>query len=397
MKILWHSAAPFCQTGYGTQTAQATRRLTAAGHDVAIAAYFGLRGSMMEWEGMPVYPGDNTGYGGIMLPHYAGHFAQGEAREDVLVITLQDVWTLNEHHSKLAPLNLASWVPVDCKPLSPRVHQFFDLTGSRPIAMSKFGRDALADAGLDPLYVPHGIDTGTFTRQPDRAAIRRAMKVPEDAFVVGMVAYNAGTNPPRKSFPQVFQAFARFRREHPDAVLYIHSDLFGMDSGINLMALKEICGIPDEAFAFSNQLALQLGTPASKLAELYTGFDVLANPSYGEGFGIPIVEAQACGCPVLTSNWTSMPELTAAGWCVSGDAWYVPQYGAFWLSPSVVEIYEALESAYVLRDDEGLRDKGREFALQYDADRVFDEHWLPALDELAKTIELPVIREVVPA
>jgi glycosyltransferase involved in cell wall biosynthesis len=49
------------------------------------------------------------------------------------------------------------------------------------------------------------------------------------------------------------------------------------------------------------------------LACLYTGSRGLLYPSLYEGFGLPLIEAMACGCPVLTSNCTSMPE-------VAGDA-----------------------------------------------------------------------------
>lgn len=49
------------------------------------------------------------------------------------------------------------------------------------------------------------------------------------------------------------------------------------------------------------------------LAALYTGADAFIYPSLYEGFGLPIIEALACGCPVVTSNVSSMPE-------VGGDA-----------------------------------------------------------------------------
>src|SRR5205823_2035716 len=44
-------------------------------------------------------------------------------------------------------------------------------------------------------------------------------------------------------------------------------------------------------------------------ALLYSAADVLLYPSLYEGFGLPILEAMACGCPVITSNISSMPEV----------------------------------------------------------------------------------------
>jgi glycosyltransferase involved in cell wall biosynthesis len=390
VKILWHSNAPWAPTGYGVQTALFAPRLRDIGHDVAISAYYGLQGSTLEWNGFHCYPSDPTGYGRDLLPHYAAHHADGQDPRDVLVLTLMDVWVLNEAYPALRELNMASWVPVDHGPLPTRVHEFFELTGARPIAMSRFGERALRDAGHDPLYVPHGVDTKVYRPQPEhRAIVRRGMGVPEDAFVIGMVANNAGQAPPRKAFPQVFQAFAAFRREHPEAILHLHTEIAGRQNGINLSALADICGVPAEAISITNQFSLHLGIPDDQMALIYSGFDVLASPSYGEGFGVPIVEAQACGVPVIVTDWTAMPELCGAGWKVRGDKFYDPPQGAFYVCPAVIEILDAFDAAHAARNDYDLKAKAREFALQYDADRVVEEHWKPALAALEGPREVP--------
>src|SRR5690606_38050651 len=151
---------------------------------------------------------------------------------------------------------------------------------------------------------------------------REVFDIPQDAFVVGMVAANKGVSPPRKAFPQVFQAFARLHREHPDSILYLHTELTGLHQGINMGAALEACGVPLDAVRYTSQWQLEKGVPPEELAAIYAAFDVLANPSYGEGFGIPIVEAQACGRPVIVTDHSAMTELCGAGWLVGGDRWY---------------------------------------------------------------------------
>jgi glycosyltransferase involved in cell wall biosynthesis len=104
--------------------------------------------------------------------------------------------------------------------------------------------------------------------------------------------------------------------------------------------------------------------------------------SYGEGFGIPTVEAQACGVPVIVSDFAASTELVGEGWTVSGQPLYDNSQGAFFTIPSVPLIVQALEEAY--ERGKGKSDKAVEFAQQYDHDVVWDKHWKPALKKLLK-------------
>jgi glycosyltransferase involved in cell wall biosynthesis len=71
--------------------------------------------------------------------------------------------------------------------------------------------------------------------------------------------------------------------------------------------------------------------PDEDLVSLYNFADIFVYPSLYEGFGIPVLEAMACGTPVITSNISSLPE-------VSGDAAYL-------IDPySIEEIYSAMQS-----------------------------------------------------
>ncbi|HEU4864982.1 MAG TPA: glycosyltransferase [Actinomycetota bacterium] len=375
-RILWHSNAPWCGVGYGVQTALFTPRIRDLGYDVAISAFFGLEGAQMFWEGMPVLPGDGN-WGNRFVASYAAYHGGGNPK-GCLTITLMDVWVLQNQF--LGDLRLASWVPVDHDPVPPRVVEFFRRHGARPIAMSAFGAVKLAEAGLDPLYIPHGVDTAVY-RPVDGAPAREALGIPGDAFLVGMVANNQGFTPPRKAFPEVFEAFARFREKRRDAVLYVHAERTGVRQGVNLDSLARIYGI-DGAVFFPPQVELELGIDSASMAEIFSSFDVLVNPSYGEGFGIPIVEAQACGTPVIVNDFTSMPELVGAGWKTEGELVYDAGHGANFKRPNPRSIAGCLEQAYAHAGEEKLRERAVEFAARYDVDVIVREFWVEALEEL---------------
>ena len=51
------------------------------------------------------------------------------------------------------------------------------------------------------------------------------------------------------------------------------------------------------------------GVPLDETVRFYQAADVNVYPSHGETFGLPILEAMACACPVVTSNVTAMPEI----------------------------------------------------------------------------------------
>lgn len=386
MKILWSSNSGWCSTGYGAQTGLFAPLIRDAGHDVALFAFYGLNGGRLEWNGMQVYPGGTDAWGNDVLAPYATHHFDGDPRGG-WVITLQDVWTLIS--PTLQVLRLASWCPVDHDPVPPAVVGYFQrYPGSVPIAMSRFGQKALEFQGLEPLYVPHAVDTTVFAPRTDRDEVRRAIGLPTDAFVVGMVAANKGIDPPRKAFAEVFEAFAKFKERRPSAMLYMHTLRTEGHQGVNLQFLAKSFGI-SEAIVWVDQLAYMMGDISPDvMAALYGTMDVLVNPSYGEGFGIPILEAQSCGVPVILADNTSMPELLGGGWLVPCTRYWHENQKSFYGRVVVTELAAAMEKAYQASAKVGRR--AREFALGYDVEHVMAEHWTPALADLeARMTEEP--------
>ncbi|HEY5985581.1 MAG TPA: FkbM family methyltransferase [Streptosporangiaceae bacterium] len=382
MKILWHSVAPYVGTGYGQQTGIFAPRIRDLGHDVALSVYYGLQGAEMNWNGLRCMPGYAANYGSdVLVQHALTHFGAendrsvGQAATRGIVITLGDVWTFET--PLLNRLCVGSWVPVDHLDVPAMTRGWFRMSGAVPIAMSRFGEAALRDAGFDPLYVPHGIDLQTFC-PGDKAEARAKVGVPEDVFVVGMVANNVGRDNNRKAFAEQITAFAELRKRHGDVMMVLHTDV-DAPGGMDLRAfLRDY--LPEGSYTFTEPYTYRKGMNPSAIADILRAIDVLSCCSYGEGFGIPIIEAQACSIPVVVTDATAMPELCGSGWRVPYERmWHESQVG--WVAkPLIGAIADAYEQAYEKARDESMRAEAFAFAQDYGADVVTDRYWRPVLD-----------------
>ncbi|HWE83278.1 MAG TPA: glycosyltransferase [Gaiellaceae bacterium] len=380
--ILFHSNSPWVGSGYGKQTKLFSQRIRERlDHPVAISSYYGLRGARLEMNGIPVYPRGIDAYGNDVLEHHATAFFG--KRKAGLVIPVTDIWVLRP--DVLRRLNVAAWTPVDHEPLQPPTRDALSKTGTVPIAMSRFAERMFEDADLESVYVPHGVDTTIF-RPLDRRESRKAVGLPEQAFVVAVVAANQGK---RKGYPEAIRAFARFRADHPDAVLYLHTWLGPQFDGHDLKLLLDQHELAD-CVRVCDPYRYHSGSYGDEhLAMVYASADVLLNPAQGEGFGVCLVEAQACGTPVIATNFSAMTELCGAGALVDGEPTYT-SFQSWQLSPSTDAILDALEHQYALPVDEAAaqRARARDFALSYDADHVTDTYWAPALKRIAERVGL---------
>jgi glycosyltransferase involved in cell wall biosynthesis len=373
-KLLWHSNAPWAPTGYGQQTGLFAPYL-AQQYDMAISSFYGLEGAPITWEGIPVLPGIGGDFGGEYLVEHAKQHFGGDQR-DGLVVSLMDVWVLDP--GTISGLNMACWVPIDHEPPPPSVVDFFIQSGATPIAMSRFGQSMLGR--LDPLYVPHGIDTDVY-RPHDRSKVRERVGLPDDAFVVGMVAANKG-RPSRKGFSQAFQAFRKFLETHENAYLYLHTMVNpGIASGENIPGLLKALDIPADRVRMADQYSVLFKPYAPEdMAVIYSAMDCLLNPAMGEGFGLTVLEAQACGVPAIVTNFSAMKEVCQAGWHVDFAPYWTGQ-NSWMATPDVDDIVSALEECHDLpkRRREQLAQCAREHALEYSLPRVLQQHMLPAL------------------
>jgi glycosyltransferase involved in cell wall biosynthesis len=377
-RLLWLSNAPWGGSGYAEQTALFVPRLAELGHDVAVLCNYGLQGQQTNYGGITCYPSDGY-WGNVNLATFADLHRADQ------VIALCDAWVLNPDIWREG-LQAALWAPVDHWPIPPAVLGVLNQKERiRPIAMSRFGLEQMETFDLDPIYVPHAVDTEMFRPQPEiKDEVRDELGIPRDVFLAGMVGANVGNRSlPRKAFDKALLAFSELARRHDDVWLYLHTQAKPQPhSGLELDRLAEVTRCPPGRVRFPHAEAFQLGIPRQALAYTYQAFDVLLMPSLGEGFGVPLIEAQACGVPVITSDHSAMTELCGAGWLLAGDPAWDELQASFFIAPFIGQIVDALELAYEHAGDQELRDRAVAFAGDYDADLVTDRYWRPALDEL---------------
>lgn len=276
------------------QRADAERfgRLAPDARVVAAPAAVSHRPARLAWEqtGLPAVAKD-VNAAVVHSPHYTMPLRSGRP----VVVTIHDLTFFTEPtmHSAVKGTFFRSATRTALR------------RSARVIVPSKATRDELvrvldADATeLDVAY--HGVDTDTFHRPTDtersRVAARLGLgKRPYVAFL--------GTLEPRKNVPALIRGWVQAVGERPDAPALVLAGGSGWDSDVD----AAIAAVPPHL------TVLRPGyLRFSDLPGYLGGAQVVAYPSFGEGFGLPVLEAMACGAAVLTTPRLSLPE-------VGGDA-----------------------------------------------------------------------------
>ena len=152
-------------------------------------------------------------------------------------------------------------------------------------------RIAVVPSGVDPIFTP-----ASAPGDPDERLRKMGIPRPYVLFV--------GTLQPRKGIDTLFATFARLRRDRDDLNLVLAGARGWGYPEPEVMARQH--GIEGAVHHRS-------GATLEEIADLYRGARLLLFPSRYEGFGLPPLEAMACGAPVVATDTSSLPE-------VCGDA-----------------------------------------------------------------------------
>lgn len=315
LKVLFVGDAT-CSTGFALCTHEVCDRLHANGHDVSVLGinYYG------DPHNYPyaIYPCVNP-LDRSQIPWGEQRLAKLIARlQPDFVIILQDPWNIRgymiEIEKQLAGIEIErpttiGWLAVDAKnQVSGKQCNQLD----HIVTWTQFGIGELKRGGYSgpSSIIGLGVDTSTYY-QIDKIDARRRIfarygidtnQVSPDSFIIGVV----GRNQYRKRIDLTLTYYAEWIKSYDvrDAHLYLHVAPTG-ESGCDIPKLLRYYGI--SAIVSEPSQAGQ-GATRDEMRSIYNLFDLYWTTTQGEGWGLPALEAMACGVPVLAPDWSGLGE-----------------------------------------------------------------------------------------
>jgi glycosyltransferase involved in cell wall biosynthesis len=233
-----------------------------------------------------------------IVDHTSGHVARWLHQADrSVVVTCHDLVQLiypeNTGKTSLAQLSLGAWrYAVDGMNQADRIIAVSTNTKRDLISQLQIVPDRIA-------VIPNAVES-QFTLLPPEQKIAFRQKQGIDPDTICLL--NVGSEHPRKNLDTVLEVLKRLKASG----IAVH--LWKVGSNFTAAQQQSI-----ETNGLDRHIT-HLGKPEkSRLIQIYNAADVLLAPSLYEGFGFTILEAMACGTPVVASNVSSLPE-------VAGDA-----------------------------------------------------------------------------
>ena len=224
-------------------------------------------------------------------PLHATHYNASLLHRGPLLVTIPDVTPL------LADRYCATWKSrLSAKPMLRAIARRAD----HVFTVSEYSQQQLSrhlDLPADKITVAHNGVSAEFC--PADAPNARAVVASEFGIQTPFLLY-VGNFRPHKNVAGLLRAFDSLREKYRDHRLL----LLGAD-GMQLDGLKKQA----RDLGMSNAALFVQNATQQSLIAAYNAADALVMPSFEEGFGLPVVEAMACGTPVVCSKTSSLPEI----------------------------------------------------------------------------------------
>ena len=211
-----------------------------------------------------------------------------------------EYWTYPQFYDRLDLLYVNTFLPLYCKKAT-RVLTLSDVL--------KHDLNKYLGIPLDKITTIHSAPNVNFGKIDDLKyieQIREQFNLPKERFILAVTKPYAATGSNNKQFypgkntEAVIEAFLNCKDKFADDVKLV---LLGKDVKETLEANYGKSYVNNPSFVFPGYI------DQKHLPALYNMASLLSFPSYYESFGIPIVEAMACGCPVVTSSTGACPEI----------------------------------------------------------------------------------------
>jgi glycosyltransferase involved in cell wall biosynthesis len=263
----------------------------------------------------------------VHSPHYTLPLALSLRDRPRQVVTLHDATFFSDPdlHLGVKARFFRGWTTVSTRRADALVVPS-QATKSEVVTHTRARPDSIA-------VIPHGVDHARFrpATLAEVGEVRSWLSLaPETSYVAFL-----GTLEPRKNVPALVRGFVQACAELADPPVLVLAGAPGWDPGVD----PAMAQVPEHLTVIKAGFVPDRLVPA-----LLTGARVVAYPAFGEGFGLPVLEAMACGAAVLTTRRLSLPE-------VGGDAVHYAS------TPEATDIAHALRR--LLADPDECRRLGR--------------------------------------
>lgn len=293
-------------SGYGRIADEVLTRLNKRGYDIMAAslAYDGLLPPQLDGVRLPYWVASTP------QPNFLNLFASLVAPTDPdIIMVIEDAPYVEAVRNLPLDWSRYSFIgitPVDGIPIYPNwVRTLKEADGA--MSISEYGVAAYRRAGVAASLCRPGVDPNVFfQRSPEeRHELRERAGLNDWNFVVGTMAQNQG----RKAISAMLKAFFTFAADKPSSV-YLLDMVKNSPAGWDIPALCQQYGWDESKLLYREDLERK---GFVKLADRYNLLDAHMVISHREGYGLPLVEAMACGVVSIALDYTSGTEICGGG------------------------------------------------------------------------------------